>query len=62
MDNRALHGMARAPRRDRTVILRASRSRRLLDRLAALPPRVTAALNVLAFVSLAAALLILLLL
>lgn len=48
--------------RQRRVVLRASRSRLLLDRLLdALPPRTVVALNAFAFASLAAALLILLL-
>ena len=56
-----MRGRSGAPRPDRLVTLRASRSRRLLERIAALPARVTAALNAVAFVSLAAALLILVL-
>ncbi|WP_291295230.1 hypothetical protein [Elioraea sp.] len=48
--------------RQRKVVLRASRSRLLLDRVIdALPARTVTALNAFAFVSLAAALLILLL-
>jgi hypothetical protein len=61
IDDRALGRHGRPPRPDRIVMLRASRSRRLLDRVAALPPRVTTALNTVAFLSLAAALLVLML-
>lgn len=61
MDNRPLRGPAGTRGTDRIVVLRAGRGRRLLDRLAALPPRTTVALNALAFVSLAAALLVLVL-
>jgi hypothetical protein len=62
MQNPALRGRHRAPRPDRIVTLRASRSRLLLDRItAAVPERAIFALNAVAFVSLASALLILLL-
>jgi hypothetical protein len=57
----APRGRRRVAHPDRIVALRASLSRRLLDRFAALPARVVAALNAVAFISLAAALLILVL-
>jgi hypothetical protein len=62
MQNTATRGTGRVSR-DRPVVLRATRSRRALDRLAAaVPERAVTLLNALALVSLGAALLALILL
>lgn len=62
MDSRAMRGRDRVAKTDRAVALRASRSRRLLHAIAArVPERGVAVLNGVAFASLAAALVILLL-
>lgn len=61
-DNRTQYALGREPRPDRMVVLRACWSRQLIEAAANLPARVTVALNTVAFVSLTAALLFLVLL